>query len=145
MKKRTRKLMCLALVCLLTACMVVPAAAETVSDSGNSSSGQYTYSWSISRTNTNSRVTFTTTTVPATVGVVVQNVVYCVEHRIDGDAWSTGSTSLLDMNPITGYASISATAANVFEGSDDVIHSGNIQRTYGYFYINGGKIITRWV
>lgn len=144
MKKRTSKLMCLALVCLLTVCMVVPAMA--VSDSGTSVYGQYDYRWLIVRNVSDSRVTLTTPNTPATVGVVVRNQVYCVDHRVDGDAWSSGTTGENEMNPVTGYASVTGTANNVFRDSKGEMHTDDVQRTFGYFYING-RLVTgaKWV
>jgi len=141
MKKRMRKLMCLALVCLMTVFMVVPAMAE--SRNGTGVYGQYNYSWSLTRASTSGTANMVATTVPVTVGAAVQN--YIVDEiGQSGYAYSTNSSEN-GMVPVQGYVTVNVTAGNRFKTSSGAYSTGTVKTTHGYYYINSTRIGTKSV
>lgn len=133
--KKTSKMMCLALVVLLVACMAVPAMAA----SGTGTHGQYYYTWTLTRTDTSGRAAITTPYAPTTVGAAVQNDVHGDNGEV-GFAYSQGSLNADgQMAPITGYASSSATASNVFIFASRQC-TGTVVETHGYFWVNGTRL-----
>lgn len=141
MKKRIHKLMSLALVCLLTACMAVPAMAAYRDGSGVY--GQYTYNWSLTRASTSGTATMVASTTPVTVGVAVQNYVMDESGQV-GYAFSTGSSDD-GMVPVYGYVTVNTTAGNRFRTQSGAYSTGTVQTTHGYYYINSTRIGTKSV
>lgn len=135
MKARTNKMVSIVLVILLVVCMTVPAMAA----SGTATYGQYTYNWSVTKTSTSGKASIATPYAPTTVGAAVKNLVHNSSYDISGYAYSEGS-SAAGMVPITGYASIGATASNVFAINSNV-YSGTVTKAYGTFWINGTMVI----
>ncbi len=134
MKKRTVKMMSLVLAALLIASLVVPVMAA----SGTGREGQYDYEWTLTKTSSSGTAWIRTPHTPTTVGASARNK---VRSSIVGEAWtySEGSTENNPV-PITGYASIGATASNLFT-RNSVVYSGTVLETHGTFWINSKMVI----
>lgn len=134
MKKRTVKMMSPVLVFLLIATLAVPVMAG----SGTGNYGQYDYEWTVTNTASNGTAWIRTPHTPATVGAAVKNKVRS-NTGVEGWACSEGSTED-NLVPITGYASISATASNLFT-RNSVVYNGRVDETHGAFWVNNNRVI----
>lgn len=122
MKKRIRKLMCLALVALLVATMTVPAMAEYVGSGQTASGNNFTVHVTCYETIGSAVIS---TTIPTTVKAYVKNTLYNELNDLPG-----GSEDVS-----TGYASATAIADNIIleerSGWDDRYYESTNSKTYG--------------
>lgn len=123
MKKAMRKLMCVALVVLLVACMTVPAMAA----SGTGNAGGYNYTYTITRGDTEGVAQITTSAAPAEVRADVYNQFYY--DLMDRQVQSWGGTS-------TGYVTTTATDDNLVY-VDNVLVRAQITCTCASFKVAG--------
>lgn len=109
MKKRTRTLLCLVLVVMLTASMVIPVMAEqpknTRGSGSNTSAGGFEYAWELTYTASNSTASARTTKVDNTVKVVVSSYVY---DDLNGEYGYSETADNIN------YRSATASAGNIF-------------------------------
>ena len=127
MKKRTVKMMSLAVVALLMASMVIPVMAYN--GDGTSKSGYY-YRFTITKNATSGTAYIGTPYSPAYVTAKAVNTLDC---KINGKPVKVS-------NSLTGYASVSATAGNTLPGAD-IAATGLVVATTAELKVNGEIVV----
>lgn len=131
MKKRTRTLLCLVLVVMLTVSMVIPAMAEqpknTRGTGSDTSPNGFDYAWELTHTAIDSTASMRTTKIDTTVKVVVSSYVY---DDLNGEYGYSETAE--DIN----YRSATASAGRIFE-INGVLVDGEVQGAVAQFWVAG--------
>ena len=131
MKKRIRKLMCLALVVLLVASMAVPAMAAAAS--GNGTYGMFTFTWTVTCNETTGTARISVSPTATSVTAYAKNTLYNSLNDITGESVEATSTS---------FATTTATADNILIDEEcGHMFESEITKTTGRFFVGPEEVV----